>query len=82
MAFGGQAAIDFLASQIQHDDPGASSHWRLHHKNFALKGNGGFSGCLASEGRGARIGAPVLWFTRPCNGDIGALRVTTRSLTG
>lgn len=52
MGFGGQAAIDFLVSQIRRDDPGASSHWRLQHKNFGVNEDGTFSGLSGFGGAG------------------------------
>lgn len=59
MSYSGQAAIDFLASQIRRDDPGESSHWRFYHKDFEVKEDGtftglsGFGGC-APPYRGVR----------------------------
>jgi len=44
MMHSGQRAIDFLTTQIEHDDPGASSHWRLYHKEFHVHKNGSICG--------------------------------------
>ena len=44
MSYRGQAAIDYLASQIQLEDPGESSHWRHFHRDFALRADGAFTG--------------------------------------
>ncbi len=44
MSYSGQAAIDFLASQVRSVDPGESSHWRLFHRDFSVGADGRFSG--------------------------------------
>jgi len=44
MSYCGQAAIDFLATQIRADDPGASSHWRHFHRDFEFRDDGTFAG--------------------------------------
>lgn len=38
MIFKGNSAIDYLAEQIHKDDPGESSHWRMHHAKFSYVG--------------------------------------------
>lgn len=59
MIFTGQAAIDRLASEIDQDDPGASSHWRKYHSSFRFdgihfEGIQGFGGCRKPY-RGLRL---------------------------
>jgi len=39
----GQNAIDYLISQVNIEDPAASSHWRKYHSNFSVN-NGLISG--------------------------------------
>jgi len=56
MMHSGQNAIDFLTTQIEHGDQGASSHWRLYHNEFHVQKNGkihglkGFGGCSEPYG--------------------------------
>jgi hypothetical protein len=40
MMYSGQAAIDFLATEIRKEDSGSSSHWQNYHSEFRFLGNG------------------------------------------
>lgn len=40
MMYAGQAAIDYLATEVRKDDPVASSYWRKYHSTFRFTGNG------------------------------------------
>ncbi len=40
MMYSGQAAIDFLATEISNGDSGESSHWQKYHSEFRFLGNG------------------------------------------
>ncbi len=40
MMYSGQAAINFLATEISKEDSGESSHWQKYHSEFRFLGNG------------------------------------------
>lgn len=44
MSYSDQAAIEYLTSLVEQDDPGSSSHWRMYHKDFVVQEDGHFSG--------------------------------------
>ena len=58
--YSGQAAIDFLATEISKDDSGESSHWQKYHSAFRFLGDGfeGLQGFGGNEKphRGLRLG--------------------------
>ena len=59
MMYSGQAAIDFLSTEISKEDLAASSYWQKHHSKFRFLGNG-FEGLILLGGnekphRGLRL---------------------------
>lgn len=51
MIYSGQAAIDYLATEANKNDPGESSHWRKYHSAFRFAGDG-FEGLQGFGGSG------------------------------
>jgi hypothetical protein len=58
--YSGQAAIDYLATEISKNDPGESSHWRKYHSAFKFTGSG-FEGFQGFGGSQQPYSGPRLW---------------------
>jgi hypothetical protein len=58
--YSGQAAIDYLATEISKNDPGESSHWRKYHSAFKFTGSG-FEGFQGFGGSQQPHSGPRLW---------------------
>jgi len=66
--YSGKAAIDFLITQVNQNDPGQSSHWQKYHSSFQFKGDGfsglrGFGECIKPRGNLLRAFEMVLQST-------------------
>ena len=58
--YSGQAAIDYLATEVSKNDPGESSHWRKYHSAFKFTGSG-FEGLQGFGGIQQPYSGPRLW---------------------